>query len=138
LERECESKNVEKECTLKSAYWNPLGGYEKDNARIIVDSGEKVEMVLESENCDGKEVKFTVYESDGVIGKDLVGRSETVINDGMTRVSFKVQWERDYVVGLPIGDNPELLFNPNGYGLNEGSDAKRGKTKIGFKQTFEF
>ncbi len=83
-------KQPELPCNLTNAYWNTTSATE----------GELVELILEGNNCAGKQINFTIYEDDALIDDLIVS-----IIDNFDRTIWTSQWVDD-----GVGD-PEYYFN---------------------------
>ena len=78
-------------CIFTSASWNQSSAVE----------GDRVQMIIQGTNCNGKSVSFEIYEDD-LIGDDLI----TTITGTFDRDTWVTQWVDD---GL-LGGDPEYYF----------------------------
>ena len=81
------------DCFLKRAYW------EREEAS----NSENVNLILESENCEGKEAVFSIYRNDWIFD-NFIENISTLINSEKTIVSWNAKFSN-----LLFG-NPEYYF----------------------------
>lgn len=95
--------HVDISCDLTSASWSVSSAVEGDTVILSV-NGDSY--------CNGKEIRFDIYEDDGLLGSDLsvVQASPQIItmNSGVASTTWLVQYEADT---LPYTDkDPEYYF----------------------------
>ncbi|GEM_PF-3087554 len=84
-------------CTLKSAVWEKTSATE----------GEDVKLIVEGENCNGKQVSFVVKEDDLVGDDDVVHEPVSVVfADNKATATWKAEWQDDGI----LGGDPEYYF----------------------------
>lgn len=87
-------------CDLTSAYWNTTSG------DLEVVEGTDVELIIEGNNCDGKNVSFEVWEDDPIDGLARIQPRNATFSGTTATGNWTAEWIDD---GVLQGD-PEYYF----------------------------
>tara|TARA_Y100000310_G_scaffold155538_1_gene155016 strand:+ start:584 stop:4981 length:4398 start_codon:yes stop_codon:yes gene_type:complete len=99
INSEDEISVVESNCVLTRAYW------QQEDAI----GGNNVNLIVEGENCEKKNAKFTIYETDGIFGEQEIETLEAVFQGNSAIVTWQALYEKDWFFNL-IYSNPEYKF----------------------------
>ncbi len=96
-----EEKNESPVCELTAAYWG------SDEA----EKGESVSLLVEGNNCEGKESRFTIYEVDPLTREEVQTYVvNAVMNNGKAETDWNAEWECEVSVFGNCVNNPEYKF----------------------------
>jgi len=86
------AKKLVPTCTINSVAWSMSNAIE----------GDKVSLIVETSNCDGKQANFSIYEDDTwPLADDFVEFGTTTVSNGKAVATWNVKWVDDGLAGDP-------------------------------------
>ena len=97
-----EETEIGEVCTLERAYWD----------KKSTTGGQPVSLIAETKGCDGKKAEFTIYETDGIFGKQEIKKLQGIIQNNRVEVKWNAEYEQETFLFLYfIKTDPEYYFH---------------------------